>query len=647
MFNFFKRSKSRIDQRQQKNACATNESNREKLQKPVEEKPIKTTAAGPAAVSQSLQQLHQYEHESIGERALSSSNSNTTKSGFFDIMAKGKNRRNNGKNKQHQQQQQQLKQKANGQPTPSFTDRDQRNNVQTPASEQTIQQLISKPQPPTPPPAANPVPRSAISHQKLNNENISKKVDSNDVACENNTEIYDEPKNSKIIENNYKTNTNANNNNNELATNCVHDNDVARHPSDKNSEQKQYGDCTADNGNENGAADFIKGIIFEKYKRPQSPIHIRPPPELIGSPTKIDNVDASIMGQQPTKVQQSTNIRSTKFKTQPSYTSSQASSTPSTPYDEKDIFYEAVADIPAAVDRFPFTRAEQVNNDNPGDGGDTSITLTTTTNIVPSENFESKNIDIWANENNFSGIVHEPSNNNNNNNNVVLQSAVDNNSNSNGANGDGYDDRRNIVINNGASLSVIEEKITFSSDEHDSPDSGIDVEISDISQVIDKLQHNSETEYSNKSTSLSDDNCSNSSCSNNGGSGCDQSAFKENLENSNDTSYANSENDDIDTPLPTTNVSAVNSNVNLLNNDNNINNSAIRQSDEKQQQYSQQKKRTLLEDTVSLPDIVESTGNGIVIMNHTDEDVNQRQHHNNNGIVDKISTVGQTNGIEK
>lgn len=643
MFNFFKRSKSRIDQRQQKNACATNESNREKLQKPVEENPIKTTA-GPAAVSQSLQQLHQYEHESIGERALSSSNSNTTKNGFFDIMAKGKNRRNNGKNKH--QQQQQLKQKANGPPTPSaFTDHDQRNNkVQIPlACEQNSQQK-SKPQSTPTPSPPNPVPLSVTTHQKLNNENNSKKVDSNDVACENNKEIYEirnEPKNSKIIENNYKTNTNANINN-ELATNCVHDNDVARHPSDKNSEQNQNGDCTVDDGNENGAADFIKGIIFEKYKRPLSPIHIRPAPEFISCiPTTIDNVDAIIMGQQPTKVQ-----RSTKFKAQPSFTSSQASSTPSTPYDEKDIFYEAAADIPVADDRFSFASAKQVNrNDNPDDDGDTSTTqTTTTTNVVPSENFESANFNIWANENKFSGIVHEPSNNNNILN--VRQSAVDNNSNSNCANGDGYDDRRNIVINNDANLSVIEEK--FNSDVHDSPDSGIDVEISNISQVIDKLQQN-ETTYSNKSTSLSGDSSSSSGCGNNGGSGCDQSAFKECLENSNDTSYENSENYDIDTPLPTTNVSIVNSNVNETNNNSNNHNngSAIKQSDEKQQQYNLQKKRTLLEDTVSLPDIVESTGNGIVIMSHTDEDVNQRQHHNNNGIVDKISTVGQTNGIEK
>lgn len=657
MFSFFKRSKSRIDQRQQKNACATNELNREKLQKPVEEKPIKNVV--PTVVSQSLQQLQQYEHESIGERASSSSNSNS-KNGFFDIMAKGKNRRNNGKTKYQQQQQQPLKQKlenstnkANGQ-TKSFTDRNQQNNNKTTIQPCDQPICTSKPQSSfSSPPSQTPAPSSSttIISQKPNNENNSVKLDSNNVENEK-KEIYDDcvpssKNNYQNIENNYNTNTIIANKNNELATNCVHDNDNVRHFSDKNSEQKQYGDCVTDNDYENGAADFIKGIIFEKYKRPISPIYIRPTADVTSIKlTNIehdDTIETTIMGQQPTKVQNLSNNRPTKYKSQSSITSYQAStSPPTTPNDEKDIFYEAASDnIPTSVDRFPFNNNSTVSNNN---------CSSTFASIVSSENFNN----CAKNENNhFSvgSVDDEPRK-------IVSNSAVANlnYNNDDNSSSNNNDDCRHIVINNDANLSIVQEKLN--NNENDSPDSGIHIDISDISQVIDKLQQNEHTNSSNSSTN-NDTNCfyHSNDCfdSAGGGGGCEQSAFnhKENLENSNDdddeyTSYENCENDDNEkTPAATSttnNVCFINSNVNIVLNNSNENNhkSSIKHSDDKKN-HNLQKKRVQFEDTISLPDIIESTGNGIVIMNHNDEE----NHNNDNGIVDKISTVGQTNGIEK
>lgn len=642
MFSFFKRSKNRAQASSQSSSSA-----------PAVSSPQSRSHAEQQACAsdlwhrkiddgnrENLIQLaatqQQYENESIGDRAPTS---NSTKNGFFiDIMAKGKNRRNYGKNKQqsayqnHQQQHNnKLKNDNTKLATSSTSVTSNRNNNNGKQENFTACDGVERKRNDdkiTSEKCENIEKIQQQQHASPNNQskNNQKYVKSKNITSNNNNEDHE------------KTYCGVANGNDDKFNNGDDGNrdGSARHQNDRNNteetEQKQYGVADQPADGSETAANFVKGIIFEKYKRPLSPLQIRPIEVDVDNNRNGENVLAPeiagesihlIMGQQPAKhyhnsnhhyQQSSGNHREyyRKISTPPisppgspvsSPLHTPLSSPPETPsigeqlssQDDKDIFYEASDSsgsilVPESINQFDFptTTTAQVNGNeknncanNPKD--------TDTFPIVTADN----DVPIVVSFSDSTGSNSTANclviNNNNNNNSAAATSETE------------YITNKLKIINN--------------KDHGDSPDSG--VEIDNDNSCCDTFHENHDN------VTIDGDDF--------------KYAFNENSVN-NKNNLKNC--DDNNILVRKTNST---SNLNLSKNTKNGDDvdSDNYQKSQQQLQKSQSKKKMLLEDAVSLPDIIESTATVVVsnmVGGGTPEETNQNGHGN-----DSL----HTNGYEK
>lgn len=280
MFNFFKRSKKRgndrkgtdnrndVDDSAAKGACA----HVNKLAEPQ----IKSDRG-----VQLPQNNRQYENDSVEERAVASSLSNTPKNSFFDIMAKGRNRRNSGKNKKHYQQ----------------------NNDKRTVETNRILSIDGE----------NIKSKNAICEKLVSNdENVQWKIDRSTTAKQKCDSVDFVVKNKFQLEDQHEQlqlPLNIRNNNGvvvDIERNCVYD---VRH-SAENSQQKQYvGESNLDRS---GALNFANAITFDKHNSPASPTTFALPFIAVDHKKPISQVNSfDEMGQQATK--QNPNNKESEF----------------------------------------------------------------------------------------------------------------------------------------------------------------------------------------------------------------------------------------------------------------------------------------------------------------------------------------------
>lgn len=266
MFNFFKRSKKRgndrkgIDNRNDagdsaKGACAH-------VNKQAEPQ-IKSDRG-----VQFLQHNEQYENDSVEERAVSSNLSNTPKSSFFDIMAKGRSRRNSGKSKKQHQ--------------PNNSKKIEETNRILSIDGENIKSKNAI--------CEKPVSNDENVQWKVDRSTTKQKCDSVDFVVKNKIQLEDQHEQLQLP-------LNVRNNGVvvDIERNCVYD---VRH-SAENSQQKQYvGESNLDRS---GAFNFANAITFDKHNRPVSPTTFSPPfaeeHKIFSSQIQTFNE----MGQQPTK----------------------------------------------------------------------------------------------------------------------------------------------------------------------------------------------------------------------------------------------------------------------------------------------------------------------------------------------------------
>lgn len=268
MFNFFKRSKKRGNDRKgtdsrnnagdsAKGACAhvTN----------LTEPQIKSDRG-----VQLLPHNRQYENDSVEERAVSSNSSNTPKSSFFDIMAKGRSRRNSGKNK-----------KQNSPNNNKITEEANRILSIDGENIKSKNAICEKP-----------VSNDENVKWKIDRSTSKQKCDAVDFAVKNKFQLEDQHEQLQLP-------LNVRNNGVvvDIERNCVYD---VRH-SAENSQQKQYvGESNLDRS---GALNFANEITFNKHNRPASPTTFALPFKFTEEHKKSNSQLQSFneMGQQPTK----------------------------------------------------------------------------------------------------------------------------------------------------------------------------------------------------------------------------------------------------------------------------------------------------------------------------------------------------------
>lgn len=456
MFSFFKRSKKRgkgTDSRSNdtvdsaKGACA----HANKLSEPQIQSDRDI---------QLVQHNRQYENDSVEERAVSSNQSNTPKSSsFFDIMAKGRSRRNSGKNKKQTQ-----------------PNHNHYNNKRTP-TEETNRTLsidgenIIK--------SKNAICEKPVSNDenvqwKIDRSTAKQKCDAVDFVVKNKFQLEDQHEQQL-----QQPLLNIRNNGVvvDVERNCVHD----LRQSAENSQRKQYvGESNLDRS---GALNFANAITFDKHNRPASPLTSTPPPPTeqhneFNSPTPTFNE----MGQQSTKPHPNQNDDPTVYNPTPTppplpiaiapiittttNTHPECFQTPPSPTVIDEIFYEA--DEQYSPSSSPVPDEDTILND----------MIAHNIPVVVNEHFSFTKIDhekVCVADRvpsfHIAGKTSPPSS----------VESVDPN----------YDQ---IVINNDAIHGDVCEDIT--PNKHDSPDSGI-VDLAnndgvvdvDISQLINKLEN--------------------------------------------------------------------------------------------------------------------------------------------------------------
>lgn len=356
MFNFFKRSKKRGNDRKGTDSrnvvCDSADS-------------AKGACAQPQIKSDLGIQLppnnRQYENDSgEKERAVSSNLLSTPKSSFFDIMAKGRSRRNSGKNKKQQHPPNNNKR---AEETSRILSIDAGENIK---SKNAI--------------CEKPVSNDENVQWKIDRSTSKQKCDSVDFVVKNTFQLEDQHEQLQLP-------LNVRNNGVvvDIERNCVHD---VRHNAE-NSQQKQYvGESNLDRS---GALNFANAITFDKHNRPASPTTFAPPftedHQIIISQTQGFNE----MGQQPTKHRSNNENEPTVNNsvvsapmspieiipiTNPEY----IQTTPPSPTTVDDIFYEAdehivlpvpdedavlndmISNIPVVVnEHFNFTKNDHEN----------------------------------------------------------------------------------------------------------------------------------------------------------------------------------------------------------------------------------------------------------------------------------------------
>ncbi len=354
MFNFFKRSKKRGNDRKgtdsrtdagdsTKGACAH------------------VNSAEPQIKSDRGIQLEehnrQYENDSVEERAVSSNLSNTPKNSFFHIMAKGRSRRNSGKNKKQNQP-------NNNKKTSDETNRILSIDGENIKSKNAI--------------CEKPVSNDENVQWKIDRSTAKQKCDSVDFVVKNKFQLEHEQLQLPL---------NIRNNNNgvvvDIERNCVYD----VRQSAENSQQKQY--VGESNSDRSGALNFANAITFDKHNRPASPTTFAPPftEEHNNSHSQLESFNE--MGQQPTK-QQSNKDSEPKVNNSPASMSpieiipiknpEYFQQTPPSPTVIDEIFYEAdehialpvpdedtvlndmISNIPVVVnEHFNFTKNDHEN----------------------------------------------------------------------------------------------------------------------------------------------------------------------------------------------------------------------------------------------------------------------------------------------
>lgn len=455
MFSFFKRSKTRSNDKprnpQRKtatiDACA-NESKGDPY-----ESPRRTVATTTAQVLS--HQSHQYDNESVGERALQSSNAAPPPppptavtqqkhhggGGFFgDIMAKGRNKRNHNNNNNYSKN----KPKADAQIAIAATNN---HRIVVPGNGVPLlltsigdrhenfdekQQHIGM--------CAEFVETEGNTAVAVNaatpttpNCDATVAADAADFSVKNNSIRYDrlinedEQKDVGIVATPSLNKTER----------IAYDDVCAQHQDDRNSKQKQNRSADDDDGcgddsgqqpipllslwpHQTGVLtdELVKEIIFEKYKRPVSPLSttlsvlscntptvnvVTPQSQPITSQNEPPQLDAN-MGQQPTKhtnhpnprenSSQQIDISKSSTASLPVFvalhspkTSPPSSPTQHSPNDDKEIFYEADDDI-----EFLPTTASDLFNNEPSKNVSVVTTFQTATQLHQnSEQFNNNN----------------------------------------------------------------------------------------------------------------------------------------------------------------------------------------------------------------------------------------------------------------
>lgn len=271
MFNFFKRSKKRGNDRKgtdsrndagdsTKGACA----HVNKLAEPQ----IKSDRG-----IQLLQHNRQYENDSVEERAVSSNSASTPKSSFFDIMAKGRSRRNSGKNKKQQQQQ----------PTNNIIAEETTNRILSIDGENIKSKNAI---------CEKPVSNDEIVEWKIDRSTSKQKCDAVDFVVKNKFHLEDQHEQQlQQLPPNVRNNGVVV----DIERNCVYD---VRHCAE-NSQQKQYvGESNLDRS---GALNFANEITFDKHNRPASPTTFALPFTEDNKKSNSQTQSFNEMGQQATK----------------------------------------------------------------------------------------------------------------------------------------------------------------------------------------------------------------------------------------------------------------------------------------------------------------------------------------------------------
>lgn len=274
MFSFFKRSKKRgndrkgtdtrndaVDDNSAKGACAH----------------VDNLAEPQIQFDRGIQLVRQYENDSVEERAVSSILSNTpTKSSFFDIMAKGRYRRNSGKNKK----QNQPNNNYNNKRTSEETNRILSIDGESIKSKNAI--------------CEKPVSNDENVQWKIDSSTAKQKCDSVDFVVKNKLQLEDQHEQLQLPLNIRNNGVVV-----DIERNCVYD----LRQCAENSQQKQYvGESNLDRS---GALNFANAITFDKHNRPASPTYFSPlvaeeHKTFISQPQSFNE-----MGQQPTKQQTS------------------------------------------------------------------------------------------------------------------------------------------------------------------------------------------------------------------------------------------------------------------------------------------------------------------------------------------------------
>ncbi|XP_037032855.1 putative leucine-rich repeat-containing protein DDB_G0290503 isoform X1 [Bradysia coprophila] len=301
-----------------------------------------------------VQHNRQYENDSVDERAVSSNLSTAPKSSFFDIMAKGRSRRNSGKNKKQTQP----------------------NNNKKP--EETNRRFLSMD-------GENIKSKNAVCEKPVSNdENVQWKIDrstakqkcdSVDFVVKNKFQLEDQHEQLQLP-------LNVRNNGVvvDIERNCVYE----VRQSAENSQQKQYvGESNLDRS---GALNFANAITFDKHNRPASPTSftLQFTEEHNQSASQTQNFNE--MGQQPTKQQSNKDIEQKVNTPAPMspieilpITNPEYFQTPPSPTVIDEIFYEAdehivpvpdedailtdmISNIPVVVnENFNFTKNDHEN----------------------------------------------------------------------------------------------------------------------------------------------------------------------------------------------------------------------------------------------------------------------------------------------
>lgn len=267
-----------------------------------------------------VQHNRQYENDSVGERAVSSDQSTAPKSSFFDIMAKGRSRRNSGKNKKQQTQ--------------------SNNNKK---AEETNRQILSMD-------GENIKSKNAVCEKPVSNdENVQWKIDKStakqkcdsvDFVVKNKFQIEDQHEQQLQLPLNVRNNGVVV----DIERNCVYE----VRQSAENSQQKQnVGESNLDRS---GALNFANEITFDKHNRPASPttFAVQFTEDNKISDSQTQNINE--MGQQPAKQQSNKDIEQRINVTPAPITSpieilpitkAEHFATPPSPTVIDEIFYEA------------------------------------------------------------------------------------------------------------------------------------------------------------------------------------------------------------------------------------------------------------------------------------------------------------------